>query len=257
MGGKQKRLTKTRRAVLRKEMLAAFETGRLNLGGQPIDQVLDGIDEGIKNETYPIEVTLDGLLAIWSGVPAPEEAQTAAGAAPETAPAAEAAGHPAFSSAEQAVITLNSDGTRQTPYTGPDSTPHMQQIQAEADARLAKIGTAPTAEVGVPQVDEPEKPVEVDLAAVAEWYALAKKAEAKMDAAKDVYDHAKEQINNYLDELGGPDVSKSGKLDGKEVVKRTFTRRTNFRKDKLLADHPEIDPTVYVDETVYYKTTLK
>lgn len=255
MGGRQKRLTKTRRAVLRKEMLTAFEEGRLNLGGQPIDQVLDGIDEGIKNETYPIEVTLDGLLAIWSGAPAPEEAQTAAGAAPETAPAAEVAGHPAFSSAEQAVITLNPDGTRQTPYTGPDSTPHMQQTQAEADVRLAKIGAVP--EVGVPQVDEPEKPVEVDMAAVAEWYRLAKNAEAKMDAAKDVYDHAKEQINNYLDELGGPDVSKSGKLDGREVVRRTFTKRTNFRKDKLFADHPEIDETVYVDETKYYKTSLK
>lgn len=310
MGGRQKRLTAARRKELTKVMTDALVAGQFRLGaGQSLDSVLDEIDDGIKNDRYPIDVDLPGLLAIWSGTPAPEEAQTAAGGEQGAPPAAEthadlvaaqvvvnadgtqeqvlvaamgpaavpgtvehalaqaqangatmsptahavlgtgpaiAGGHPAYSSAQQAVVQLNGDGTATHPLPGPAGAP----------------GPAPVTEVGTPVTEvapkEEKAPVvDVDLDAVRGWMQIARGAQKKIDAAKDVYDQAMSQVNDFLDQQGGPDVSKKGLLDGEHAVQRTFCRRKVFNKSALLADHPEIPEEQYTEKTPYYRTELK
>jgi hypothetical protein len=74
MGGKRKLLTQTRRKALAKEMMDAVMAGTFSLNNQPLEAVLDEVDVGIKEDRYPIEVDLAGLMAIWSGSPAPATA---------------------------------------------------------------------------------------------------------------------------------------------------------------------------------------
>lgn len=408
MGGRQKRLTATRRKTLKAEMTEALVAGKFTTNGRALDDILDEVDAGIKNDFYPIEVTLDGLIEIWqlSGNPidsAPEEAQTAAGGEQGAPPAAETqdpiaadpykfpprkhadlvaaqqvadAGGTQMQVMEAAMGPATVPGTvehaqaqaamSQTPYNGPGSTPHMQAIQAKADDQAARIaargdghpayssaqqsnvmlnpdgsavhplpgpaaapGPAPVTsvtvlpdqaqvaeqqaaearadalmhpaspvpeskqypqmstdpavqaayqqaeealnvqgqsihnpppvhEVGVPPAPAEEKPVvPVDLGPLEEWLQLAANGQEKIRVGKEVYDHAMGQINDYLDAQGGPDISKSGQINGREKVRRTFIRRKNFAKSRLLAEHPEIDPELYSDESVFYKTELK
>ena len=331
MGGRQKRLTQARRKTLKVEMTDALVAGQFRLGeGQSLDSVLDEIDDGIKNDRYPIDVDLPKLMAIWSGTPAPAEAQTAAGSEQGAPPAAEIQdpiaadpykfphpkhadleaaqqvadaggtqmqvmeaamgpaavpgtvehaqaqaaaasgasptaqailgtgpvigtgnaiqnGHPAYSSAQLAVVQLNPDGTAVHPLPGPAAAP----------------GPAPVTEVGVPAAaevapkEEKAPVVDVDLDAVRGWIQIARGAQKKIDAAKDVMDQAMSQVNDFLDQQGGPDVSKKGLLDGEHAVQRTFCRRKVFNKSALLTDHPEISEEQYTEKTPYYRTELK
>lgn len=78
MGGKRKMLTMTRRKLLSKEIMDAVMAGQFNMNGRPLEEVLDEIDDGIKNDRYPIEVDLQQLIKIWSGAPAPVEQAPAA-----------------------------------------------------------------------------------------------------------------------------------------------------------------------------------
>lgn len=336
MGGRQKKLTQARRKELTKVMTEALVAGQFRLGeGQTLDSVLDEIDDGIKNDRYPIDVDLPGLLAIWSGTPAPTEAQTAAGSEEQAPPAAETRfhsdgnlldpnaevfpvhanleaaqavadaggnqqqvmaaamqplgpaavpgtvehaqaqaaaangtspttqavlgtgpaigtgnaiqnGHPAYSSAQLANVMLNPDGSAMHPLPGPAGAP----------------GPAPVTEVGAPAgavapKEEKAPVVDVDLDAVRGWIQIARGAQTKIDAAKDVLDQAMSQVNDFLDQQGGPDVSKKGLLDGEHAIQRTFCRRKVFNKSALLADHPEIPEERYTEKTPYYRTELK
>lgn len=317
MGGRQKKLTQARRKELTKEMTAALIAGQFRLGeGQSLDSVLDEIDDGIKNDRYPIDVDLPKLIEIWSGTPAPAEAQTAAGSEQGAPPAAEThadlaaaqavadaggtqmqvmeaamgpaavpgtvehaqaqaaaangagasptaqailgtgpaigtgnaiqGGHPAYSSAQQATVMLNPDGSAQHPLPGPAAAP--------GPVPITEVGTPPAA----PAPAEEKAPVvDVDLDTVRDWLAVARNAEEKIAKAKDVKDMAMSQVNDFLDQQGGPDTSKAGFLDGQLAVTRTFCRRKNFQKDQLLKDHPEIDETQYTEKTPYYRTELK
>lgn len=309
MGGRQKRLTQTRRKELTKAMTEALVAGQFRLGeGQSLDSVLDEIDDGIKNDRYPIDVDLPGLLAIWSGTPAPEAAQTAAGSEQGAPPAAETqfrsdgnildpnavltqvpvgpaavpgtvehaqaqaaaatngaspiaqailgqgppverpegwpvqGGHPVYSSLQQKVIQVDSEGNQ------------LPDAPVNGQAPVTELGTLPSA---IAPAEEKAPVVDVDLDAVRGWLQVAKGAQAKIDAAKDVFDQAMSQVNDFLDQQGGPDVSKKGLLDNEHVVQRTFCRRKVFNKKDLLADHPEISEEQYTEKTPYYRTELK
>lgn len=350
MGGRQKRLTVARRKDLTKTMTEALVAGQFALQpGQSLDSVLDEIDDGIRNDRYPIDVDLPGLLAIWSGTPAPAEAQTAAGSEQGAPPAAEnvatghsdseaytnsqntgdpyvqgppvgpaavpgtvehaqaqaaaangagasptaqailgtgpaigtgnaiqpaATGHPAWSSAQQAVVQLNGDGSATHPLPGPAAAPGLapmtpKQAADQSFMELQDAATAhraanpmPVTEVGVPAAEvapkEEKAPVvDVDLDAVRGWIQIARGAQKKIDVAKDVLDQAMSQVNDFLDQQGGPDVSKKGLLDGEHAVQRTFCKRKVFNKSALLADHPEIPEEQYTEKTPYYRTELK
>jgi len=321
MGGRQKRLTQARRKTLKTEMTDALVAGQFRLTeGQSLDSVLDEIDDGIKNDRYPIDVDLPKLMAIWSGTPAPAEAQTAAGSEQGAPPAAEThadlvaaqavantggtqqevmlaagapigpaavpgtiehaqavngasptaqailgtgpaigtgnaiqGGHPAYSSAQQAVVQLNGDGTAAHPLPGPAAAPGVYQGHPALDAAV-EIGTLPAA----PAPAEEKVPcVDVDLDPVRDWLQVARSAEEKIAKAKDIKDMALSQVNDYLDQQGGPDTSKKGILDGQHAVQRTFCRRKVFSKEALLKDHPEISEEQYTEKTPYYRTELK
>ena len=315
MGGRQKRLTQARRKELTKAMTEALVAGIFTTNGRPLDDILDEVDAGIRNDFYPIDVTLDGLIEIWqlSGNPidsAPAAAQTAAGSEQGAPPAAEVHadlaaaqqvvdaggtqeqvmqaamgpaavpgtvehaqaqaaamsptahailgtgpaigtgnavqnGHPAYSSAQQAVVMLNPDGSAQHPLPGPAAAP--------GPAAVTEVGT-PAAEVAPKEEKAPV--VDVDLDAVRDWLTIARNADEKIKKAKDIKDQAMSQVNDFLDQQGGPDVSKKGLLDGQPAVRRTFIRRKNFDTEALLADHPEISREQYTEKSPYYKSEL-
>lgn len=71
-------LTQTRRKLLSKEIMDAVMAGQFNMNGRSLEDLLNEIDDGIKNDRYPIEVDLAQLNAIWSGAPAPVEQVPAA-----------------------------------------------------------------------------------------------------------------------------------------------------------------------------------
>lgn len=328
MGGRQKKLTQARRKELTKEMTAALIAGRFTTNGRSLDEILDEVDAGIRNDFYPIDVTFDGLVEIWqlSGNPidnAPAEAQTAAGVEQGAAPAADTSvseqeaqvihanldaaqrvtdaggtqmdvmqaamgpaavpgtvehaqaqaaaangasptaqailgtgpaigtgnaiqgGHPAYSSAQQATVMLNPDGSAQHPLPGPAAAP--------GPAPVTEVGTPPAA----PAPAEEKAPVvDVDLDTVRDWLAVARNADKKIKAAKDIMDQAMSQVNDFLDQQGGPDKSKKGVIDGQPAVRRTFVRRKNLNTDALLADHPEISREQYTERSPYYKSEL-
>lgn len=300
MGGKQKILTQTRRKALGKEMMDAIIAGTFTLNQQPLDTVLDEVNQGIKDGRYPIEIDLAQLIAIWSGTPAPAT----------EAPAAEPTNHGTVDQIQQAQLAAQQNGhTPPTALAGP-----VQQIPVNVhagntvnglpaeqwQAQQAAAGHGPTpqqaAEMGLPanaptiqpslpptaygqqvaapmtlqqaqaamqtvetmEVGQPpkEEPIPVDASPVAEWIALARQAQAKIDSAKDIVEQAKANVAAYLDQQGGPDRSKVAVLDGRAVMRRTFIRRGNFSKTRLAAAHPEIDIEAFTDESTYYRTEL-
>lgn len=246
MGGRQKKLTLARRKALKADITEALVEGRMSLGGQPVDSVLDDIDAGIKGDLYPIDVTLDDLLAAWSGAPAPVEAQTAAGTAPEQVPAAET--HANLAAAQQ---VADAGGTQAQVMTAAQTPNTVEHAQAALDRRNGVVEL----EAGIVPPPPADEPVSLDMTAVEDWYKLWKQAKAKVDEATEISKIAKEKIGEFLDAEGGPDKSKIGFLDGKPVTRRSFVIRTNFRKEKLLADHPEFSGQ-YEEQTSFYKTEL-
>jgi len=117
----------------------------------------------------------------------------------------------------------------------------------------AAMSTVETMEVGQPPKEEP---IQVDAAPVAEWLGLAKQAEEKIKALKDILEQAKANAAAYADQVGGPDRSKVLFLNGQLVMRRTFVRKNNFSKERLAAAHPEIDVTAFLEESTYYRTEL-
>lgn len=133
----------------------------------------------------------------------------------------------------------------------------VQQVPAAQPMTLqqaqAAMATAESIEVGQPPKEEP---VQVDATPVAEWLGLAKQAEEKIKALKDIGEQAKAQAAAYADQVGGPDRSKVLFLNGQLVMRRTFVVKNNFSKERLAAAHPEIDVTAFTEPSSYYRTEI-
>jgi hypothetical protein len=142
MGGKRKMLTMTRRKLLSKEIMDAVMAGQFNMNGRPLEELLDEIDDGIKNDRYPIEVDLQQLIKIWSGAPAPVEQ------APATEP--QPTNHGTVDQIQQAQAAAQHNGqpSGMQPQGGP---PWSESESAQA---IMQTGTWPPGHVSQ-QVQQP------------------------------------------------------------------------------------------------------
>jgi len=130
------------------------------------------------------------------------------------------------------------------------------QVPAQAmtlQQAQAAMSTAESIEIGQPPKEEP---VQVDASPVAEWLGLAKQAQAKIDALKDILEQAKGNAAAYADQVGGPDRSKVLLLNGQIAMRRTFVVKSTTDTKRLAAEHPEIDIEAYKNPTSYYRTEL-
>lgn len=140
---------------------------------------------------------------------------------------------------------------------GPQPVQSLPQQHVVQPMTLQQAQAAMTA-VEAMEVGEPPKepPVEIDASPVADWISIAHQAKAKIDAAKDILEQAKANAAAYADQVGGPDRSKVLLLNGQLVLRRTFIKKKVFKKESLLAAHPEIDESAFTEYTPYYKTEL-
>jgi hypothetical protein len=136
-------------------------------------------------------------------------------------------------------------------YAIPEQHPGQGMTLQQAQAAMS---TAESIEIGQPPKDPP---IEIDATPVADWLNLAKQADAKIKALKDIYEQAKANAAAYADQVGGPDRSKVLLLNGQLVMRRTFVKKKVFQKEALLAAHPEIDPETFTEFTSFYKTELQ
>jgi len=240
MGGKRKMLTKTRRATLRKELTEALVEGKFRLNdGQSLDDLLDSVDTGIRNDTYPIEVTVDGLLTAWFSGPAltePAEAQTAA-PDPSTQPGA------AAPAPEPVYVAPAADGSQS----------QHANLEAAALAMSQGLDQMAVMQAAMTPAVDPNTPAQIDASPVEDWLNLLKMAKEKKTEIEAMEQMAKDNVAAYLDQEGGPDKSKIAYLNGKPVYRRTWVPKTSLSKDKLYADHPELQGA-YEVTTHHYRS---
>lgn len=294
MGGKRKMLTQTRRKMLGKEMMDAIMAGTFTLNSRPLEEVLDEVNQGIQEERYPIEVDLKTLISIWSGNPAPTAAPapeqpvpTNHGTVDQIQQAQAAAAQTQQPVPQQNGYTQPLQPDNGAAYAIPEQYPVPQQVEPPNPLTVA-VGMAPgqmvptvagpqpvqqlpaaqpmtvqqaqaamaaanSIEIGQPPQEEA---VRVDASPVAEWLGLAKQAEDLIKKYKDILTQAKDNASAYLDQIGGPDRSKVGLLNGQIVMRRTYVQKRIFSKDQLAAAHPEIDVDAFTDTSSYYRTEI-